>query len=165
MKSLRTLMTGCLLALAACAPQLAATSASATASRSSPQCQSEDLSQWQPDPAPAAMQMSFQASCLPNGQAQLVFAKAGEQSLVRTIPTPGFSTARLTATAELSNAGVVAQIWAGGKLLAERGNGGNVDVQADVDQAGPVRYVLVVRAQGAGNVSLHDVKISVNKRG
>ena len=165
MKNFRTMIAAGLLAFAACVPQLAGTAATATTSRSPPPCQNEDLSQWQPEPSPAAIGMTLEPSCLPNGQAQLVFSKATEQALVRTIPTPGMATVRLTATAELSNAGVVAQIWQAGKLLAERGNGGSTDVQADVDQAGPIRYVLLIRAQGAGKVGLRDVKISVNKRG
>ena len=167
----RSFSTGLLslavLLASACAPQFSGTNA---VPKPAPQALyvNEDFTLWHTEGTMAPvihMEMAPSVSAQKNGKAQVSFDAAGTLTLAREIPTPGDALVKVTGTAQLENAAVIYQLWQDGKLLAERGNGGAIDVGSNVESAGMIKHVLVIRAAGKAKVTLEDVHISVTKRG
>lgn len=164
----RSFSTGLLylavLLASACAPQFSGTNA---VPKPAPQALSvnEDFTLWHPEGMAPTMHMDIAPAVngQPAGKAQIAFDKAGTLSLSREIPMPGDSVIRLSGTADLDNAAVKAQLWKDGRMLAERGNGGAVDIAVRSAGAGMAKCVLIFSGNGKGSVKIRDAHISIEK--
>ncbi len=146
--------------LGACSPHVSSTSAAPKPN--APASMSEDFTLWHTEGmmAPVIHMEMAQAAI---GKATISFEKAGALTLVREIPMPGDSVIHLTGTADLDNAAVKAQLWKDGKMLAQRGDGGAVDIAVRSAVAGMAKCVLIFSGNGNGSVSIREAHVSIEK--
>jgi len=167
---LRTLRLSALLfavALGACSPHVGATNAAPKPNAPSPLYVNEDFTLWHTEGTMAPtihMEMApGTVNAQANGAVAGKFDAAGTLTLVREIPMPGDSVIQLTGSADISNAALKAQLWKDGRMLAERGNGGAIDIAVRSSGAGIAKCVLILGSNGRGSVSIRDAHISIEK--